>query len=458
MLQVNNPSTGEKIQDLNEDNVDSVRLKFERAKAAQKDWFHVPYLQRAEIIKNFSQKLRENLENLALTLTQEMGKPITQSRHEIQGTLHRIDFFLENTLEMIKDRTVFKTAMVEEKISQEPLGTLANISAWNYPYFVGSNVFVPALLTGNAVLYKPSEFASLSGLRIEKLLISAGVPSDIFTTLIGSASVGKALLNTPIDGVFFTGSFATGSQIKKQLADRMIKTQFELGGKDPIYICEDVDINLTAPEIADGVFYNTGQSCCSVERIYVHESSYNSFIENFMQAVNSFVMGDPMKEDTYLGPITRKAHLDYLENQVKDAQSKGARLLCGGQRVDRPGYFFQPTVFVNVNHSMQLMKEETFGPIIGIQKVKNDEEALHWMNDTHYGLTASIYTNNKKRAISILSEMNTGTVYWNCCDRVSPRLPWSGRNHSGMGTTLSTAGIETFLQPKAWHLKTLKGH
>jgi acyl-CoA reductase-like NAD-dependent aldehyde dehydrogenase len=343
---------------------------------------------------------------------------------------------------------------MREQIQHEPLGLVANISAWNYPWFVGCNVILPALLTGNAVLYKPSEYATLSGLEIARLLHEAGVPRDVLVCLVGTGEVGAALLEQPVDGVFFTGSHATGQRIAQAVGKRFVKLQLELGGKDPTYVCEDADPQVAAESLADGAMYNTGQSCCSVERIYVHEKIHDEFVDRFVQAVKGFRMGDPMREDTYVGAITREAQLDVLEAQVDDALAKGASLLVGGERRIGDGNWFDATVLVHVDHSMDIMREESFGPVIGIQKVRDDEEAVRLMNDTRYGLTAGVYTGDEARARRILSQVRAGTVYWNCCDRVSPRLPWSGVGDSGVGLTLSKYGIQTFTRPKAWHLRS----
>jgi acyl-CoA reductase-like NAD-dependent aldehyde dehydrogenase len=235
---------------------------------------------------------------------------------------------------------------------------------------------------------------------------------------------------------------------------RMVRLQLELGGKDPTYVAEDADPKAAAESLADGAMYNTGQSCCSVERIYVHERIHDAFVDHFLATVAAFKIGDPRDADTYIGPITRPAQIQVLESQVADAVARGARLRAGGKRIDRPGHWFEPTVLTHVDHTMAVMRDESFGPLIGIQKVSGDEEALALMNDTRYGLTAGMYTRDEARAAKLLGRVNAGSVYWNCCDRVSPRLPWSGHGESGVGVTLSTYGIQAFTRPRAWHLRS----
>ena len=233
----------------------------------------------------------------------------------------------------------------------------------------------------------------------------------------------------------------------------MVKFQLELGGKDPVYVCEDVDVKNAAESLADGAMYNAGQSCCAIERIYVPQKIHDRFIDAFVATVKGYKVGDPMNESTYLGPLARAPQVEVLEGQIRDAIDKGARLALGGKRIERAGNWFEASVLTGVNHRMQLMRDESFGPVIGIQKVGNDEEAVGLMNDTEYGLTAGVYTPDEARAKAILSRVRSGSAYWNCCDRVSPRLPWSGVGHSGVGLTLSTYGIQAFTRPKAWHLR-----
>jgi len=453
-LKIHNPATGQLIDERPADDAASVAAKAVAARAAQPAWAATPLRERLAAIERFRAAIVAELDTLAATLTQEVGKPISQSRNELNGLLPRIDFFLAQTEKAIADQTVFDDNGMRERIGHVPLGVVANISAWNYPYFVGCNVIVPALLAGNAVLYKPSEFAALTGLQIARLLHAAGVPKDAMQTVIGAGDVGSALLQQRIDGLFFTGSHATGVKIASALASKLVKLQLELGGKDPTYVRADADAKVAAESLADGAMYNTGQSCCSVERIYVHESLHDAFVERFVATVKGFKVGDPMAADTYIGAITRAPQLAVLDAQVADAKAKGATLRTGGERLPGPGNWYAPTVFTHVNHTMELMREESFGPIIGIQKVRNDDEAVRLMNDTRYGLTAGVYTKDEAKARELLGRVNAGSVYWNCCDRVSPRLPWSGYGDSGIGLTLSTAGIRTFTRPKAWHLRS----
>jgi acyl-CoA reductase-like NAD-dependent aldehyde dehydrogenase len=453
-LVIRNPADGEKFMEVPADDAASVAAKTARARAAQRAWAARPVQERKLCMERFREGVVRDLEKLAGVMTRETGKPIRMSRNELNGLLGRIDFFIGMVEPVTATETVYDEGGMQERIEHVPLGVVGNISAWNYPWFVGCNVIVPALLTGNAVLYKPSEFATLTGLEIERLLHEAGVPHDVFQTIVGAGAVGAALLEQKIDGLFFTGSYATGARIAQALGPRFVKLQLELGGKDPTYVCDDADPKTAAESLADGAMYNTGQSCCSVERIYVHEQIYDAFVEAFVAAVKGFQVGDPMSGETYIGAITRAAQLDVLDAQVADAKAKGAVLHVGGHRLPGPGNWYAPTVFSEVDHRMELMKEESFGPIIGIQKVAGDEDAVHLMNDTRYGLTAGVYTRDAQRAQAILSRVNAGSLYWNCCDRVSPRLPWSGWGDSGIGLTLSSYGIETFTRPRAWHLRS----
>jgi acyl-CoA reductase-like NAD-dependent aldehyde dehydrogenase len=454
-MQIINPGTEEIIKELVEETPESLARKFELLRSSQKRWHQVTLDDRIKVMREFSALLEKNIESVAAILTSEVGKPLPQSRNEINGARTRINWLAEHAGKYLSDEVMARSDSMEEKISYEPLGVICNISAWNYPYLVGVNVFVPALLAGNAVMYKPSEYATLSGLEIEKLLKEAGVPSDVFHVAIGGRATGEQLLGLPFDGYFFTGSYKTGKYIYEKVASKMVPCQCELGGKDPLYVADDVpDIKSVAAATADGAFYNNGQSCCAVERVYVHEKIYDRYIDEFKKEVGTWKSGSPTEPGVYIGPLTRKDQITVLETQVKDAVEKGATVVTGGNRLNQKGYYFQPTVLINVSHDMSVMREESFGPVIGIMKVKNDDEAIALMKDTEYGLTASVYSKDQSRAEKILRQLDTGTGYWNCCDRVSAAVPWSGRKQSGIGSTLSHAGLRAFVKPKAYHLKT----
>eukprot|EP00002_Diphylleia_rotans_P028288 TRINITY_DN5710_c0_g1_i2.p1 TRINITY_DN5710_c0_g1~~TRINITY_DN5710_c0_g1_i2.p1 ORF type:complete len:438 (+),score=108.35 TRINITY_DN5710_c0_g1_i2:59-1372(+) len=410
-IDIVNPANGSTIATVSADTEQHVREKILDAKNAVRDWKETPLQERKEIMRKFASNLQKSREEIAQVLTHEMGKPITQSRNEANATVGRVNWFIDNVEKAISEQLISRGNGMVEKITYEPLGVVANISAWNYPLFVGSNVLVPALLTGNAVLYKPSEITTLTGLFMVKLLHQAGVPADVLAPVVGGGAVGSYLLkeypfhdnkraqsNTWVDGVFFTGSVATGKKIATAAGSLPIKVQLELGGKDPSYVCEDVDVGKAVDSLADGAFYNNGQSCCSVERIYVHKKIAKEFIEKFVATVKTFKMGDPLDVETYLGPLARPQQAEFLSFQVQDAVSKGAKLLHGGAPTKVPGLsgvFFEPTVLTDVNHTMSVMAEESFGPIIGIQAVENDDEAIRLMNDNNYGLTSGIYTKDE---------------------------------------------------------------
>ncbi len=453
-MKIINPATEQIIKEIPEDDRSSLATKFQLLKEATIAWWAHPLPERVKILQKFAALLADKLEELAAVLTAEVGKPLQQSRNEINGARTRIKWLTENAGKYLGDEIMTQEDTLEEIISYDPLGVICNISAWNYPWLVGVNVFVSALLAGNTVMYKPSEFSSGTGLEIEKLLKEAGIPENVFHTAIGTGEVGKILLDLPFDGYFFTGSYKTGKYIYEKCAAKMVPCQLEMGGKDPLYVTNDIaDIAQVAAGTADGAFYNNGQSCCSVERIYVHEEVYDAYLAEFLKEVSSWKTGDPTTAGVYLGPLTRKDQLTILEQQVADAVQKGAKVLTGGKRIKGNGYYFEATVLTGVNHEMEVMREESFGPVIGIMKVQNDEEAVRRMLDTSYGLTAAVYSRDRIRAEVLLNKMNVGSGYWNCCDRVSAPLPWSGRNHSGFGVALSHAGLRSFTRPKAWHLR-----
>jgi acyl-CoA reductase-like NAD-dependent aldehyde dehydrogenase len=453
-MQIINPATEEIIAEVAEDTEAEVQEKYRLVRAAQPAWAALPVEERLACIARFAELLDQEKNVLADTLTSETGKPLQQSYNELNGARSRIRYFLDHSARWLAEEWVVTEGVTREKIGYEPLGVIANISAWNYPYLVGVNVFIPALIGGNGVLYKPSEYSTLTGLHIRRLLYLAGVPHHVFQVVAGKGKVGEWLLGLPLNGYFFTGSYRTGRLIAEKVAAKLVPCQLELGGKDPLYVMDDVeDIDKVAGAALEGVVYNNGQSCCAVERIYVQEKVYDAFVRSYTDQLRKMVVGDPRDAATEIGPVSRPGQLEFLQQQIEDAVGKGANLLYGGRRVGGKGYYIEPAVLVGVDHGMKVMREESFGPVVGIQRVKDDAEAVELMADTEYGLTAAVYSKSYERAEKVMRQLNTGTVYWNCCDRVSATVPWSGRKHSGLGSTLSYQGIRAFVQPKAYHLR-----
>jgi len=452
-MKITNPATHEIIKDVLEDNSTSIQTKFNAARNSYVSWAQVPIQKRIDSLQKFHDLLDQNQESLAKDLSLEVGKPLQESYNEINGARARIRFFIQNSKKWLDPQEMNTDGKTTDVLAFDPLGVVCNISAWNYPFLVGVNVFVPALIAGNSVLYKPSEYATITGRNIERLLHEAGIPKDVFQTIVGGPAVGEVLLALPCDGYFFTGSFKTGKYIAEKVASKLVPVGLELGGKDPLYVTDEIDnLDNVAAAVAEGCFYNNGQSCCAVERVYVHEKIYDSFLDKFVNEVKKLKVGDPLDKSNQQGAITRESHLAFLDSQVQDAVSKGAKLLTGGKRIGKNN-FYEPTVLINMNHEMSVMKDETFGPVIGVMKVKDDSEAIKLMNDTEYGLTASVYSQNTDRAKDILSNVDAGTSYINCCDRVSPYLPWAGRKNSGLGATLSYLGILAFAKPRGWHIR-----
>jgi acyl-CoA reductase-like NAD-dependent aldehyde dehydrogenase len=453
-LEIRNPATGELVRSVAVTEAGEIAQKVARARSAQPAWAARGFDERARVLGAFRELLAAEAAECAAITTSEMGKPITQSRNEVRAVLDRIDWFLSHAGDVLAPRDVVAAGKVMERVTYEPVGVVAHISAWNYPYFVALNSIVPALLTGNTVLYKPSEHATLTGLRLVDLMHRAGVPVDVMQTVVGGGGTGAALVAADIDMVCFTGSYGTGQKVAVSAADRLLRVQLELGGKDAAYVCDDVDVEDAAIAVAEGAFYNAGQSCSAVERVFVHEAIWDRFVDALVEVVGAYRVGDPSDDATELGPVARAAQLDVLDEQIADAVANGGRVLCGGTRAERTGNWYEPTVVADVNPRSALMRDESFGPVIGITRVASDDEATANMNDTEFGLGASVFARDQSRAEKILAGLDVGNAYWNTSDRSSVRLPWAGRRHSGTGVSMSESGVRQFLREKAWHLSS----
>lgn len=447
------PATGEVLRHIEAHDETEVHAKLQRARTAQRDWAARSWAERAADVERWAAEIVSHLEELARTTSRETGKPIAHARNEVRAVGDRIAWYLREVPNVIAPVEVSDAGGMHERVTYEPRGVVAHISAWNYPYFVGLNSIVPALLCGNAVLYKPSEIATMTGLMLVDLAHRAGVPVDVFQCVTGGGATGAALVSSGVDLVCFTGSYATGRAIARAAAEHLVPVQLELGGKDAVYVCDDVDIDAAAASIAEGVFYNAGQSCCAIERIYVHEAIHDRFCDALVHAADAWRLGDPSLDATTVGPLARAAQPALLAEQVADAVSKGARVAVGGVAPQRPGHWYPPTIVTGVDHSMAIMREESFGPVIGVMAVHDDAEALARINDSDYGLTAGVFSRDEARAARLLAACDVGSVYWNCSDRTSVALPWAGRRHSGLGVSMSHAGVKAFVRDKAWHLR-----
>ena len=432
----------------------AIEAALARAAAAQRSWRQVPVAERAAICRRMAEWCVAHADALAKELTLQMGRPLAHTPLEIKRGFHERAQYMcgvsEATLSDI--RTEPKDGF-QRFIRREPLGVVLVVAPWNYPWLTSVNAVVPALLAGNAVILKMAAQTPLVAERYREAFDAAGAPQGVFQFLhLDHDQVARIIADPRIAFVAFTGSVGGGHAVQRAAAERFIATGLELGGKDPAYVRADAPLEGTIENVADGVFFNAGQSCCAVERIYVHRSIFNDFVEGFVELAKSYRLGNPLDAETTLGPLVRAQAADHVRLQVRDALSKGAKpLLAADDKEGSP--YLPPQVLLDVNHSMSLMIEETFGPAVGIMPVASDEEAIARMNDSRYGLTASIWTSDLEAALRIGDQVQTGTWYMNRCDYLDPALAWTGVKDSGRGCTLSKLGLEAFTRPKSFHLR-----
>jgi acyl-CoA reductase-like NAD-dependent aldehyde dehydrogenase len=359
----------------------------------------------------------------------------------------------------LADANVGEKAGFTRFIRREPLGVVLVLAPWKYPYLTAVNSIVPALVAGNAVILKHSDQTPLCAERFRDALEQAGVPRDVFQIVHADhGAIGGLIAGGAIDFVAFTGSVAGGDAVQRAAALRRVGVGLELGGKDPAYVRADADFDAAVENLVDGAFYNSGQSCCGIERIYVAEPLYERFVEAFVALTLKYQLGNPLDEKVNLGPVVRASAADFVRGHIREAVALGARALIDPKRfaADAPGTpYLAPQVLVNVTHDMRVMNEESFGPVVGILKVPNDEAAVALMNDSRYGLTASLWTTDQAAAVRIGDQLATGTVFMNRCDYLDPALPWTGVKDSGRGCTLSRLGYDALTRPKSFHLKRL---
>jgi acyl-CoA reductase-like NAD-dependent aldehyde dehydrogenase len=385
-----------------------------------------------------------------------MGKPIREARREVQTFFERAEHMLSIAPATLAPEVLPEKDGLHRRIEHAPLGVVLDIAAWNYPLLIPVNVVVPALLAGNTVLLKHSARTPLCGGHFARALGDPELPGVMASLEIDHDRT-AALVADPraVDYVAFTGSVAGGQAVYRQAASRVLDVGLELGGKDPAYVAADADLAFAAENVVDGACYNAGQSCCAVERVYVHRRVHDEFVDRARSVLQAYRLGDPLEEQTTMGPLASRAALDTLEGQVDDAVRRGARLLLGGRRVpDMRGNFFPPTLLADVPNEAEVMQEESFGPLLPLRAVDDDAEALRLMNDTRYGLTASVWTSDRERAEQFAAELRAGTIYQNRCDYLDPALPWTGVGDSGKGSTLSPYGFYHLTRRRSVHFRS----
>jgi acyl-CoA reductase-like NAD-dependent aldehyde dehydrogenase len=421
---------------------------------AQAGWRRVPIAERAAIVRRMVEWCVAHADELGAELAWQMGRPCAPGPNEIRrGFQERALYLCSIAEEALADLKVQKKEGFERFIRREPHGVVLVVAPWNYPWLTSVNAIVPALLAGNSVILKMAAQTPLVAERYAQAFGAAGLPQGVFQFLhMDHAATAEVIGDARIGYVAFTGSVPGGHAVQRAAAGRFVGIGLELGGKDPAYVRADAPLAATVENLVDGSYFNSGQSCCAVERIYVHRPVFQPFVEAFVELAKAYRLGNPLEEGTTLGPMVRTAAADTVRAQVADAVRRGARRLLNLKDEEGTAYL-PPEVLVDVNHGMALMTEETFGPAVGIQPVDDDEEAIRLMNDSRYGLTASIWTLDREAALRIGERVDTGTWFMNRCDYLDPALAWTGVKDSGRGCTLSRLGLETFTRPKSFHLK-----
>ncbi|KAM0326766.1 hypothetical protein ACHAQA_006640 [Verticillium albo-atrum] len=429
------------------------------ATTAFESWRKTTLAERQAIVKKALKSIGDKKDDLAQELTVQMGRPIAYTGVEVTTAIKRADYLLKISDEVLKDTDGEAEKGFKRFIRKVPVGPILVIFAWNYPYLILVNSLIPALLAGNTVVLKPSPQTPTIVEQVAKSFAEAGLPEGVLQYFhSGSPTQIETIVRNPlIKAVAFTGSVAGGLAIQSAASDRIVNVGLELGGKDPAYVRADVDLNWAAEEIVDGAIFNSGQSCCSIERVYVHESVYDAFVEAAQKVLKGYKLGDPFDKATQIGPVISKRSKEAIESHIKDALDKGAKdATPENESFANPptkGNFVKPTLLTGVDHSMTVMTEETFGPVLPVQKVSSDEEAVKLMNDSEFGLTASIWTKDTDKGYELANEVEAGTVFVNRADFPSPDLAWTGWKNSGKGVTLSRFGFEAFVKLKSYHLK-----
>jgi acyl-CoA reductase-like NAD-dependent aldehyde dehydrogenase len=455
-LRVDDPFTGETVCELPLATEAEALAAVDRGAAAFRAWSRAPVAERVQLVRRFCDALTARSEEVARDISRQMGKPIGEARGEVRTCVARATHMASIAEETLADERLPGKPGFERVIARAPLGVVVDVAPWNYPLLTAVNVVAPAVLAGNAVVLKPASRTPLCGDHFARAFREAGAPEGLVQALVATHEVVERVLSRPeVALAALTDSNAAGRQIHQAAARRLLPVVLELGGKDAAYVAEDADLAFAASNVIEGAFYNSGQSCCGVKRIYVHARVHAAFREAALAAARAFAPGAPSSEGTTLGPLATPEAPAELLAQVVDARARGARVLCGGERaaISGKGRFFLPTLVEAAPAGSPIVEEESFGPVALLERVEGDEEALQRMNASRFGLSASIWTRSVDRARSLAPRIEAGTVYMNRCDYLDPALPWVGWKESGLGLSLSRHGLLALTRPKSLHFR-----
>lgn len=458
ILTVKNPYDHTVVAELEPDSTERVEAKLANARQAFRAWRALPLEARIAQVERAVDVFRRDREDIAREVSQQMGKPVREARGEVDTFLDRARTCVELAPGALAPDVLPPMPGLVRRVEHVPVGVVFDIVAWNYPLLLPVNVIVPALLAGNVVLLKHADRTALTGLRFERAFAELDVPHVVQSLIVDHDQAAGIIQDPRVDHLCFTGSVRGGHQVyRAAAATRFIDVGLELGGKDPAYVAADADLDRAVAGVVDGACYNAGQSCCAVERVYVHERVYDEFLARARALIGGYALGDPLADGTTMGPLASASQPGFLRAQVEDAVARGARLLAGGSSpgdIEHGQGFFAPTLLADVPGDAGVMQEESFGPILPVARVRGDDEALERMDDTRYGLTASIWTADQERAERLASQLDVGTVFQNRCDYLDPALPWTGARDSGKGSSLSRAGFFHLTRRKSIHFRT----
>jgi acyl-CoA reductase-like NAD-dependent aldehyde dehydrogenase len=435
-----------------------IETALEKASKAWPLWRQLSLRERADYCTRMVEHMISKVDEIATELSWQMGRPVAYTPFEIKrGFAERSSYMISIAEKALADLEVEPKEGFTRFIRREPLGVVFTVAPWNYPYLTSVNSIIPALVSGNTVILKHAAQTPLCAERYAEAAKAAGMPEGVFQYLhLSHDDVAKVIADERIAFVAFTGSVPGGHAVQQAASSRFIATGLELGGKDPAYVRADAKLDHATENLVDGSFFNSGQSCCGIERIYVHRDVCKNFVDGFVELTKQYKLGNPLDASTTLGPMVRTSAAEFVRGQIAEAIEQGAKPLIDPALfpMDEEGTpYLAPQVLVNVDHGMRVMSEETFGPVVGIMQVTSDEEALYLMNDSQYGLTASVWTVDEEAALHIGEQINTGTVYMNRCDYLDPALAWTGVKDTGRGCTLSALGYEALTRPKSFHLR-----